>query len=627
MGDQGTQGVASPAVGEVSPATPAPAPAEGSHLVLLRRKWFERQRVVELNDLEAADNLLQSLVDLRLDLGVANLESFTESLMSESRKAMDKNQVERAFKLANVARALSPDYPPAHWHFAKTAFLRNALDFGEYGGAVISAIALHFTSLDLVLQHLGNITLLLIFALTSAALVAMVVMILRHAPVMAHLLQHVFIVKLPPLISHVIIAAVFAVPVVLGWGLGLLLLYWAAILLLVVRAAERTILVVLVAALFVVPYAIPWFAGVVTARSEPEYGYFLAMRNELDAPSLQRLRDYQARHDTSGVGAFALGTLHKKRAQYALAKTYFEEALTKGYAPAATRTNLANVIFAAGDATAAIEEYKKAAAINPGFFYANYNLSQAYYAIKDVQRGTEALAHAKDNNSRLMVFYYDLKPSNALSSTVSFNRLLADAPIPNHEIIALLFKPSPLKDDLRGLYWSQTMRPLSLQSLPLTTLLGVPLFVVLVALGSLLKWPTVCVKCGEAACQWCYATPKRTDLCSQCFSVFVRREAVDPVARDQKEQEISRFEARQRQASRLLTLLSPGSGHVFRGFMIKGFFALILFFVLVVWSWFWQGPLVSSWVPGVWATWGKIAGIGVAVLAIYLWAFRDLAQE
>ena len=68
----------------------------------IRRKWFERQRLLEIDDFETADNLLASLERLRVDLGVTNLDSYSYALIRESLRAKESQNIERSIYFSTV---------------------------------------------------------------------------------------------------------------------------------------------------------------------------------------------------------------------------------------------------------------------------------------------------------------------------------------------------------------------------------------------------------------------------------------------------------------------------------------------------------------------------------------------
>jgi len=107
---------------------------------------------------------------------------------------------------------------------------------------------------------------------------------------------------------------------------------------------------------------------------------------------------------------------------------------------------------------------------------------------------------------------------------------------------------------------------------------------VMLGLGRLVRFPQNCSKCNQPACQWCYFTPKREDLCSQCFNAFIKKEGVDQLARNEKELDISSYEGRRRKTARILTFFFPGTGHFFLGQVGWGITFMFFSCALVYWA-------------------------------------------
>jgi Tfp pilus assembly protein PilF len=71
-----------------------------------------------------------------------------------------------------------------------------------------------------------------------------------------------------------------------------------------------------------------------------------------------------------------------------------------------------------------------------------------------------------------------------------------------------------------------------------------------------------CLKCGTPFCKLCHLGTAQSELCTQCHHLFVVRDGVSAPARNRKMAEVAEEEERRRRWFRVLSLISPGAGHV-----------------------------------------------------------------
>jgi hypothetical protein len=72
-----------------------------------------------------------------------------------------------------------------------------------------------------------------------------------------------------------------------------------------------------------------------------------------------------------------------------------------------------------------------------------------------------------------------------------------------------------------------------------------------------------CSRCGTPFCRRCHLGKVVGELCSQCHHLFVVRDGVSGPARNRKMLDVQAMEGRRARRFRLLSVLSPGTGHVY----------------------------------------------------------------
>ena len=132
-----------------------------------------------------------------------------------------------------------------------------------------------------------------------------------------------------------------------------------------------------------------------------------------------------------------------------------------------------------------------------------------------------------------------------------------------------------------------------------------------------------CLKCGTPFCRRCHLGAAVAGLCSQCYHLFVVRDGVSGPARNRKLLEVQAEEGRQDRSFRLLSLLAPGAGQVYRGAPFLGLGLSLLWALVIA-----MGLLAGRVFPVTEASHalsalplGLIAG-GLLLVAIYFFANR-----
>src|SRR6185295_158527 len=87
-----------------------------------------------------------------------------------------------------------------------------------------------------------------------------------------------------------------------------------------------------------------------------------------------------------------------------------------------------------------------------------------------------------------------------------------------------------------------------------------------------------CLKCGTPFCRHCHLGMATEGLCTQCHHLFMVRDGVSGPARNQKLMEVQKEDQRRGRIFRLLSIVSPGAGHVYAQRLLIG--------LLLVFAWY-----------------------------------------
>jgi hypothetical protein len=113
----------------------------------------------------------------------------------------------------------------------------------------------------------------------------------------------------------------------------------------------------------------------------------------------------------------------------------------------------------------------------------------------------------------------------------------------------------------------------------------VVLFVLFVFLRGKLRGTKVftlrCLKCGTPFCHKCHLGGAVAGLCTQCYHLFVVRDGVSGPARNQKLLEVQVEDERRERLFRILSLVSPGAGHIYGQRTILGLLLVVAWYFLI----------------------------------------------
>src|SRR5262249_28086412 len=132
-----------------------------------------------------------------------------------------------------------------------------------------------------------------------------------------------------------------------------------------------------------------------------------------------------------------------------------------------------------------------------------------------------------------------------------------------------------------------------------------------------------CVKCGTPFCRRCHLGAVAGGLCTQCHHLFVVRDGVSGPARNRKLLEVQAEEGKRDRMFRLMSLVIPGSGHLYGRRPVGG----ILF--VFAWSSILAAVLLAGRLLPVTEASGDLSkpwGLAVAalaMLAVYVFANRS----
>lgn len=589
----------------------------------ITREWFNRKDYLKSGDKAAASKSLTKIKELAMTHGIRDLDVFSAALVKEGYLLLAEEKISETKELAESARILSPDYPPVYYLLAKISWAEDKANIfmflDNYLKGLLSMTAnikiAHGKIREIVTGLFVILSLSFIFFLFST-------LFFRYSPFLEHNLG---LHKLPSILSRIkrpLLWLIIFTPIFITSSLGWLILFWILIVWVYLSLKERVVIIAFLALFAISVFILPYIANILVPGDIDFTDAFLRYkqgnfekRNRGDDISVI-LRALINENPEAEEPYILLALTHKKRKEYEAGKLIYQELLKKNHNSAEVYNNLGNVYYFLKDYDQALRNYVEAIKIKSNFVPVYYNMSQIYrerFMFDEGERNfqkAEALDPVLVNKytelSRLDPAYVviDLEPTSTEIWPYSFNKT-------SH---GTLFSEN---------IWNLIFKEISIHNFPILILSIVFLLSVMTLVRGKLPVALLCRDCGRVFCRLCDNTISSTERCSQCIEDS-KTEKTDPKKRVERLLVGRGYKSSQKLFGRVITIILPGTGHIYYGYPIKGLFYLILSFSILFLIFnrgglYGENPLLNLY-PGGFAYYIFIIGS----LLLYLIIVRDL---
>jgi tetratricopeptide (TPR) repeat protein len=579
--------------------------------------WNERTEAVAAGRSNGWKQL-DRLVELKLDHGIRNLWTYAALVI---REGFEDTNREDALKCGAYAQRLAPDLPHSYfasgnWALTKGRIHQTMKWDGEGMAAYIRNLHLA-SNASVNLIHLGGVSLLL------AVLAFCLLTALKRVPMVAHAVTQDLRGSPRRMLWGVVKLILVFLPLVLQLSIFWCAVFWSILLWRDFGRGERILVIIcLLLVAYVPPVGRTSMGFMETQEARVVLDLYEASYGERNPETVRRLRSWIGTHPDDVDVLFALGLIHKRQGDLSAAEKYYREALALTPRNDYILTNLGNLDIAREDPQSAVKSYTQAIRINPGEAMHYFNLSKAL-----THGSLLKLAEADQNFEKAKSLDPHLIGSHLAVDASHPNRAVIDADLSRGwlalRLVRELWRATGLEFLAGERVWLRSLAtPLPFVS-PLV-FVALTFAVMLLARRPQGWWR--CSQCGTVSSQMYARKEGAYKVCIRCFRMLKGKE-IDPKLKEEKMRQVKRYKKGQRLYDRVLPLVVPGGGYVWKGYVVRGFFALWIFFVFVVKLVYWNG-LVPSPVPAfmpevVWAAWVFV----VLFLVFYLWVARGAMKK
>ncbi len=532
------------------------------------------------------------LEEYRAEKGFRNLEPYAIYLIGMGVKAYNEEKEERALKFFEKAAELSPDLPTPYVYLAKANFSITPKGLNTSLGYMLGAWRAFRNNFWWSFQIIGVLSVSLFLAFYASVVVFLITLIYSKTRLYIHDItedkRKIFL-----LLPSVILA--FFGPILAL--IAFMLPFWMYL-----KKREKNVLYGVIAGSALIILLLPLLSSFLDAFQNRTLRAVVEI-NEGKYPN--RLSGtVKGKSGFEAVFAYALDLKRKGRFNEAI--VVYNELLNMKN-DARIYNNLANCYIGLGKYDKAIEYYNIALK-SKELASSNYNLSQLNRENFKFPEAEKYYHNAIRIDPQKVAFY------NSVRGT-SVNRFVMDESLNNKELMRLAFKNNTgyKSSMLLGSMFSSTNR-------------GISIALLLFLTGAFYMYDRnipygayKCRRCGMIFCGKCEKRLSHEDVCIKCFRTLIRVSELSPRKRIERILEIQRFRDRKNQRIKLLTLIFPGSGHVYFGW--SGYGALILllttFFAFSTVLWFFISIPVSVNIFKWFSLGGFVLVYGFAVFNVF----------
>jgi len=326
---------------------------------------------------------------------------------------------------------------------------------------------------------------------------------------------------------------------------------------------------------------------------------------------ITKLESFSKRDPSDFETMFSLGLLKHRGGMFDEAMSIFTVASDLKPRSAAVRNNLGNTYFVLGEYDKALEEYELAARLEPDAPAPHYNLAQTF---------SEKLMFSESSDELNEALRLDFTRVNRFRRASGKNQPVEvmDMTISPSRLWEIVFRSSPRNREsplMSGLFGvdARLLSYVSSSLLFLAIILGIAL--------RKAALDTECTICGAQSCYRCVDN----EMCPRCSKKIVMTESSG--MRERLEQKLRARAIKYRKIKALvLSIVSPGAGHVFIGSTWKGV-GFSLMFSLLLMATFLKGLLMRM-SPFVQTRAGLTYTVVAAglVLVVYLFCARSVMR-
>ena len=619
---------------EIDPAmdtvTESLFPSIRKEFYLYDEVWFPFLLTLSERNKTDALRIVDSLRTARYNYGDKNASYYSYALVTLSQQQENEGDIETADKLIDKSILLSPDLPRLYFYKAAFIWRNEPGRLYDIVNLTVTGLKLSVNDITIVTTLGANfalgliITLLAVFFLFSFSLAA------KYVLVAAHDIRERFGWEIPLLLFSSFIAVLFVFLFSLDIGLLWIIILMNIAFLIYYTKAEKTIFAFFYILIILCPVFLNYTAALMLSTHRNVTDEIIQIKDDTYTPEAEAaLNDWVSNNPDDICALFALSSLNKRTGSLDYAQYYYQRVIDIDPTCAPALNNLGAIYFVLRDYSHAQDLFIAANAADPDLVAPYYNLYKIDMTRFDLKTAEEYYDMAMKLNPDRITAFLDAEVKEDRGEPTFLertNRMFLDEDLPDRFLWDRVFSMSEPRELADGLF-SNMMKGVGLRALPVVGAVG--LFFLMIS-GSLARRSVIsksCKFCGLPFLLKSQPHMERRDSCNRCFSVFVRKEGIDPRTKADLRMKVDRTNHVRRIVLIAVNALLPGFGRIYRGRVLRGFIILFLFLLFFVQLVYLRGivvyPVKSFGLPII----HNPFLFGAGSLLVYLFAQSDFIRS
>jgi tetratricopeptide (TPR) repeat protein len=609
-------GTSQPQGAPSNPPEVVPLPAQGVNArEVLAGLWFRYQALLERGDVEGAGRQVSTALEFMKREGLQAAPEIAAAFLSKARQSLVEGDYHRSSEFFRLAARFDPALTAAHFGLA-LALLRGDRDLPGAVREWWAGVRRSLSEPESAFYEAGNGFLLLYLGLCFGGCVALVLLVLRHAPAFFHDLKERSSGRLSEGGSRLLGWCLLALPVIAMAPVAWALAFWGAIVFTYLRRPERwvaAVILLLLGAAGPVVRLVGWHFG--TAADPAARALIQAGDENYSLTQVEPLKQLARDHPGETIFPFLLASVYRAAGRADDAIALYGRVLEIDPGETRALVNLGNLYFLRQDFPVALSKYHRASESDPRFLLPHYNSHLAHLEAFHLEAADEELGQARRIDDTQVTRLMAREAQN------SARRTPIDARLTKKEIWTQALRLR-LERGLRSEFKEALGAPATLAGGA-----GLIAALLLPGLGLAPRSGAArrCRRCGGPFCRRCQVATKYPDHCSQCMHLFILRDGLAPGVKNRKMEEVARYRRKIFIGTRCLSLVLPGSGHLLGGRALVGA-ATLMAWAVVLLAILARGALLVSpeWIA---PTTGATAVLPLVGLGLIVWLLGNLSHH
>jgi tetratricopeptide (TPR) repeat protein/TM2 domain-containing membrane protein YozV len=608
----------------------SPFPSIRKEFYYYDEAWFPFLVTLSERNKTDALRLLDSLEDAKYNYGDKNASFYSYALLALSRQQEKEGDIDTATKLIDESIKLSPDIPRLYFYRAAFMWRNEPGHLYDIVNYTVTGIKLSLRDITIETTLGANLALgviiaiLGVFALLSFSLAA------KYTLLAANDIKERFGWDIPLLLFSAFMLVLFIFLFSLGIGLLWLVVLMNFAFLIYYTKSEKKIFALFYVLIILSPIMLNYTAALMLSTHRDVIDEIMQIKQDTYSLKAETaLTRWVTDNPDDTCALFALASLNKRTGYLDYAQRYYGKIIETDPTCAPALNNLGAVYFIIRDYARAEEFFHKANDADPdlvGPYYNLYKLSMTRFDLKTAEEYYDMAM--KLDPARITAFLdVEVKEDQLDPSFLArTNRVVIDEDIPDSFLWKRVFTMNEPKE-LAGGIFSSMMKGMGLRAVPVVGIVGLIFLMISGSLAQRNPLSKFCRFCGLPFLLKSQPHMERRDSCNRCFSVFVRKEGIDPKTKADLRIKVDRINYIRKIALIIANLIIPGFGRIYRGRALRGFVLLSLFVIFAVQLMYLRGivvyPVKSLGLPLIHSP--ILFGVGCVI--VYLVAQSDFIKS